>query len=123
MNNKAHKNISFSPSLPTLADLRAFFRAHDWSASSLSSPSSRSPDKQSDMEYVKRLLEAISDISDFIRCYEHAFMAIVKKRNNAGRENDIMVLNATLVNGNKRIKEIDRIILQAFEANADGCLV
>ena len=49
-------------------------------------------------------------------------MAIVEKRNNAGRENDIMVLNATLVNGNKRIKEIDRKILQAFEANADGKL-
>ncbi len=49
--------ISSSP-LPTLADLRMFFRSHDWSASSLSSPSSRSPDKQSDMEYVKRLLDS-----------------------------------------------------------------
>ena len=45
-------------SLPTLADLRTFFRSHDWSADSLSSPSDRSPDKQSDMEYVKKILDS-----------------------------------------------------------------
>ena len=44
--------------LPTLTDLRTFFRSHDWSADSLSSPSDRSSDKQSDMEYVKKLLDS-----------------------------------------------------------------
>ena len=70
----------------------------------------------------KIVREAVSDISDFVRCYEHTFMSIVEKRNCAGRENDIQVLNATIINDNKRIKEIDRKILQAFEANADGKL-
>ncbi len=43
--------------IPALSALRAFFRSHDWSAASLSSPSDRSPDKISDMEYVRRLLD------------------------------------------------------------------
>ena len=60
---KPHKttnthNLLSNPSFPNLAELRTFFRSHDWSAASLSSPSSRSQDKQSDMEYVKKLLES-----------------------------------------------------------------
>ena len=55
---KRQNNPFSTPSLPTLTDLRTFFRSHDWSAASLSYPSSRSQDKQSDMEYVKKLLDS-----------------------------------------------------------------
>ena len=44
--------------VPTLDELKAFFRKHDWSAAQLSDPSSWSPDKAEAVEYIKRILNA-----------------------------------------------------------------
>lgn len=38
---------------PTLEELKAFFKKHDWSASKLSDPRSRSAEKTADMEEIK----------------------------------------------------------------------
>ena len=66
--------------------------------------------------------EAVSDISDFIRCYENDFLNLIKMRNTVGRESDIQALKSTIFNGNKRIKEIDRNISSLFEKNVSGVI-
>ena len=66
--------------------------------------------------------EAVSDISDFIRCYEGDFLNLIKMRNTIGRESDIQTLKSTILNGNKRIKEIDRNISSLFEKNVSGMI-
>ena len=66
--------------------------------------------------------EAISDISDFIRCYENDFLNLIKMRNTIGRESDIQALKSAILNGNKRIKEIDRNISGLFEKNVSGMI-
>ena len=68
------------------------------------------------------VMEAVSDIADFIRCYEQDFLNLIKMRNVAGRENDIQTLKSTIFNGNKRIKEIDRNISSLFEKNVIGVI-
>ena len=66
--------------------------------------------------------EAISDISDFIRCYENDFLNLIKMRSTIGRESDIQALKSAILNGNKRIKEIDRNISGLFEKNVSGMI-
>lgn len=68
------------------------------------------------------VMEAVSDISDFIRCYENDFLNLIKMRNAVGRESDIQSLKSTILNGNKRIKEIDRNISSLFEKNVSGVI-
>lgn len=75
-----------------------------------------------DVVLEKLVTEAISDIADFIRCYEQDFLNLIKMRNAAGRESDIQTLKSTFLNGNKRIKEIDRNISSLFEKNVSGVI-
>lgn len=67
-------------------------------------------------------MEAVSDITDFIRCYEQDFLNLIQMRNTVGRESDIQALKSTILNGNKRIKEIDRNISSLFEKNVSGMI-
>ena len=75
-----------------------------------------------DVVLEKIVMEAVSDISDFIRCYENDFLNLIKLRNTVGRESDIQSLKSTILNGNKRIKEIDRNISSLFEKNVSGMI-
>ena len=43
---------------PTLDELKAFFKKHDWSAAKLTDPNSRSAEKTSDMEEIKKVIDA-----------------------------------------------------------------
>ena len=43
-------------------------------------------------------------------------------RNAAGRDSDIQALKSTILNSNKRIKEIDRNISSLFEKNVNGVI-
>ena len=43
---------------PTLDELKAFFKKHDWSAAKITDPSSRSADKVADMEDIKKVIDA-----------------------------------------------------------------
>ena len=43
---------------PTIEELKAFFKKHDWSAAKLSDPRSRSAEKTADMEEIKKVIDA-----------------------------------------------------------------
>lgn len=43
---------------PTLEELKAFFKKHDWSAAKLTDPNSRSAEKTADMEEIKKIIDA-----------------------------------------------------------------
>ena len=42
---------------PTIDELRAFFKKHDWSAAKITDPSSRSPEKIADMADIKGIID------------------------------------------------------------------
>ena len=70
----------------------------------------------------RSVLEAISDLSDFVRCYEPVFLYLLSKKNNAMRQKEYQQLQQAVEDGTKRIAEIDRLIEKVFEQNAGGIL-
>ena len=44
--------------VPTLDELKAFFKKHDWTTAKISDPKSRSSEKVADMEHVKKIMNA-----------------------------------------------------------------
>ena len=75
-----------------------------------------------DIVLEKLVLEAVSDLSDFVRCYEPVFLYLLAKKNNAIRQKEYQHLQQAVENGTKRIAEIDRLIEKVFEQNAGGIL-
>ncbi len=75
-----------------------------------------------DVVLERIVLEAISNLSDFVRCYEPVFLYMLAKKNNALRQREYRRLQQTVENGTKRIAEIDRLIERVFEQNAAGVL-
>ena len=75
-----------------------------------------------DIVLEQLVLEAVSDLSDFVRCYEPVFLYLLAKKNNAMRQKEYQQLQQAVENGTKRIAEIDRLIEKVFEQNAGGIL-
>ena len=75
-----------------------------------------------DVVLEKLVLEAISDLADFVRCFEPIFLYMLAKKNNAMRQKEYKRLQQAVENGTKRIAEIDRLIEKVFEQNATGVL-
>ena len=75
-----------------------------------------------DIVLERLVLEAVSDLSDFVRCYEPVFLYLLAKKNNAMRQKEYQQLQQAVENGTKRIAEIDRLIEKVFEQNAGGIL-
>ena len=75
-----------------------------------------------DIVLEQLVLEAVSDLSDFVRCYEPVFLYLLAKKNNAMRQKKYQKLQQAVENGTKRIAEIDRLIEKVFEQNAGGIL-
>ena len=75
-----------------------------------------------DVVLEKLVLEAISDLADFVRCFEPVFLYMLAKKNNAMRQKEYKRLQQAVENGTKRIVEIDRLIEKVFEQNATGVL-
>lgn len=75
-----------------------------------------------DIVLERLVLEAVSDLSDFVRCYEPVFLYLLAKKNNAMRQKEYQQLKQAVENGTKRIAEIDRLIEKVFEQNAGGIL-
>ena len=44
--------------VPTLDELKAFFKKHDWSAAKISEPKSRDADKSAEMKEIKKIMDA-----------------------------------------------------------------
>ncbi len=75
-----------------------------------------------DVVLERIVLEAVSDLSDFVRCYEPVFLYMLAKKNNAIRQKEYKRLQQAVENGTRRIVEIDRLIERVFEQNASGVL-
>ncbi len=75
-----------------------------------------------DIVLERLVLEAVSDLSDFVRCYEPVFLYLLAKKNNAMRQKEYQQLQQAVENGTRRIAEIDRLIEKVFEQNAGGIL-
>ncbi len=75
-----------------------------------------------DIVLEQLVLEAASDLSDFVRCYEPVFLYSLAKKNNAMRQEEYQQLQKAVENGTKRIAEIDRLIEKVFEQNTGGIL-
>ena len=75
-----------------------------------------------DIVLERLVLEAVSGLSDFVRCYEPVFLYLLAKKNNAMRQKEYQKLQQAVENGTKRIAEIDRLIEKVFEQNAGGIL-
>ena len=75
-----------------------------------------------DIVLERLVLEAVSDLSDFVRCYEPVFLYLLAKKNNAMRQKEYQQLQQAVENVTKRIAEIDRLIEKVFEQNAGGIL-
>ena len=73
-----------------------------------------------DVVLEKIVLEAVSDLSDFIRCYEPVFLYLMAQKRSVGRQADLQTLRTTVENGERRIQQIDRAIQGLYEANMDG---
>ena len=75
-----------------------------------------------DIVLERLVLEAISDLSDFVRCYEPVFLYLLAKKNNTMRQKEYRQLQQAVEDGTRRITEIDRLIEKVFEQNAGGIL-
>ncbi len=75
-----------------------------------------------DVVLEKLVLEAISDLADFVLCFEPVFLYMLAKKNNAMWQKEYNRLQQAVKNGTKRIAEIDRLIEKVFEQNASGVL-
>ena len=68
------------------------------------------------------VMEAISDLADFVRCYEPVFLYMLAKKNNALKKAELQKLKHTVEKGQQRIVDLDRLIEKIYEDNALGRL-
>ena len=72
-----------------------------------------------DVVLERIVLEAVSNLADFVRCYESVFLYMLAKKNNAMRQKEYKRLQKAVENGTKRITEIDRLIERIEVHNND----
>lgn len=65
----------------------------------------------------KIVFEAISGLSDFVKCHETVFLYMLAKKTNAMRKKEYKRLQQSVEQGTRRIAEIDRLIEKVFEQN------
>lgn len=70
----------------------------------------------------KIVLAAISELADFVRCYESVFLFLLAKKNDSLRQKSLQETKSKLVRSQKRVGEIDRIISRLYEDNIVGKL-
>ena len=65
----------------------------------------------------KIVLEAVSSLADYVRCYEPVFLYFLAMQNNAEHQINLKVLRQSIDKGEQRIRQIDKAIEELFEAN------
>mgnify|MGYP000145093364 CR=1 FL=1 len=68
----------------------------------------------------KIVLEAVSSLADYVRCYEPVFLYFLAKQNNTEHEMNLKALRQSIDKGEQRIRQIDKAIEELFEANISG---
>lgn len=66
------------------------------------------------------VLEAVSSLADYVRCYEPLFLYFLAMQNNAEHQINLKVLRQSIDKGEQRIRQIDKAIEELFEANICG---
>lgn len=72
------------------------------------------------MVLEKIILEAVSSLADYVRCYEPVFLYFLAMQNNAEHQINLKVLRQSIGKGEQRIRQIDKAIEELFEANICG---
>ena len=75
-----------------------------------------------DVVLEKLVLEAVSDLADFVRCYEPVFLFMIAKQNDTLTQQNLQAVKNRLVRSRKRADEIDGIISRMYEDNITGKL-
>lgn len=73
-----------------------------------------------DVVLEKIVLEAVSDLADFVRIYEPVFTYLIARREQDNRTGNLKELKDNLEAWKKRMKAIDKAISTLFEANMEG---
>ena len=64
----------------------------------------------------KIVLEAVSSLADYVRCYEPVFLYFLAMQNNAEHQINLKVFRQSIDKGEQRIRQIDKAIEELFEA-------
>lgn len=64
--------------------------------------------------------ETVSDLADFVRCYEPIFLYLLAKNNTAARQAEAQRLKQTITASEQRVQTIGKAIEGLFEANISG---
>ena len=75
-----------------------------------------------DVVLERIVLEAISELADFVKCHETVFLYMLARKTNAMRQKEYKRLQKSVEQGKKRIAEIDGLMKKAFEKNVNGIL-
>ena len=65
-------------------------------------------------------LEAVSSLTDYVRCYEPVFLYFLAMQNNAEHQINLKVLRQSIDKGEQRIRQINKATEELFEANICG---
>ena len=65
----------------------------------------------------KIVLEAISDMADFVRCHESIFLYMIAKKNKAMQKAEFERLKKTVANSKVRLGELDKLMAKLYEDN------
>lgn len=66
------------------------------------------------------VLEAVSSLADYGRCYEPVFLYFLAMQNNAEHQINLKALRQSIDKDEQRIRQIDKAIEELFEANICG---
>lgn len=75
-----------------------------------------------DVVLQKIVLEAVSELADFVRCYEPVFLYLIAKNSESGRKQEMKDLRLVIDAARRRIDELDRLISRIYEDNVLGRL-
>lgn len=68
----------------------------------------------------KIVSEAISDLCTFVRCRESEFVELMERRQNGIKNASLQKMKKTVESTEKRISEIDRMMIRIYEDNVNG---
>lgn len=75
-----------------------------------------------DIVLERIVFEAISNLADFVRCYEPVFLYLMATKNQTARKSELQKLKTKVESGKRRISELDMIISRIYEDNILGKL-
>lgn len=75
-----------------------------------------------DIVLERIVYEAISNLADFVICYEPVFLYLMASKNQTTRKSELQKLKSKVESGKRRISELDLIISRIYEDNILGKL-